>query len=81
MSTSYNIMRTRNIKLNIFLNEDERKKLKKPNKAKLSQSNLIRNLIEKYNDKNIYNLDIENIKSSILSVIKDLTNFKSKFKD
>ncbi len=39
-------MRKRNIKVNVFLNESEKKMLEeKSNKARLSQSDFIRNLI------------------------------------
>ena len=42
-------MRKRNIKINVFLNEYEKKMLEeKSNKARLSQSDFIRNLIRDY---------------------------------
>ena len=48
-------MRTRNIKLNVFLNEEEQKILKeKSNKARLSQSDFIRNLILNYSNNNSF---------------------------
>lgn len=47
-------MRTRNIKINVFLNEDEKELLMdKSKKAQLSQSDFIRNLIVGYNSKNL----------------------------
>ena len=43
------IMRKRNIKINVFLNEDEKRMLvEKSNKARLSQSDFIRKLINDY---------------------------------
>ena len=51
-------IRTRNIKLNVFLSEEEQKILKeKSNKAKLSQSVFIRTLILNYSNNN-FNLEI-----------------------
>ena len=42
-------MRARNIKINVYLNEEEKKMLEeKSTKTKLSQSDFIRNLIEDF---------------------------------
>lgn len=44
-------MRTRNIKINVYLNEDEKKMLEeKSNRVELSQSDFIRILISKYTE-------------------------------
>lgn len=64
-------MRKRNIKLNVFLNDGEKKMLEaKSNRARLSQSDLIRNLNIDYKIKtssifnketNVKEIDINNI--------------------
>ena len=64
-------MRKRNIKVNVFLNEEEKKMLKvKSNKARLSQSDFIRNLINDYANNNSKN-DTEKRKT-LLKNIEDL---------
>ena len=70
-------IRVRNIKLNVFLNEEEQKILKeKSNKARLTQSDFIRNLITEYDNNNLSNVDIENMKNVILSTINDLNKLR-----
>lgn len=52
-------MRTRNIKINVYINEEEKKMLKeKSNKNKLSQFDFIRNLIAKDNNYKIKNCNL-----------------------
>lgn len=70
-------IRIRNIKLNVFLNEEEQKLLKeKSNKARLTQSDFIRNLITEYDNTNLSNVDIEIINSVISSTIDDLKKIR-----
>lgn len=70
-------IRVRNIKLNVFLNEEEQKLLKeKSNKARLTQSDFIRNLITEYDNTNLSNVDIENINHVISSTINDLNKLR-----
>ena len=72
-------MRTRNIKLNVFLNEQEQKLLKeKSNKARLSQSDFIRMLIEDYSDESKHKININRINATIKSTIENLTKLKVK---
>ena len=67
-------IRTRNIKLNVFLSEEEKKLLKeKSNKAGLSQSEFIRNLILNYSNNNS-NLEIFEI--VISGTIDELVELK-----
>lgn len=70
-------IRVRNMKLNVFLNEEEQKLLKeKSNKARLTKSDFIRFLITEYDNNNLYNVDVENIKNVILSTINDLNKLR-----
>ena len=70
-------IRVRNIKLNVFLNEEEQKLLKeKSNKARLTQSDFIRNLITEYDNNDLSNVDINNIKNVISSTIDDLNKLR-----
>lgn len=70
-------IRIRNIKLNVFLNEEEQKLLKeKSNKVRLTQSDFIRNLITEYDNNNLSNVDIENINNVISSTIDDLNKLR-----
>lgn len=72
-------IRTRNIKLNVFLNEDEQKILKeKSNKAKLSQSGFIRKLIMHYTDDSLSKIDIEHLINSLSIVCNNLINLSNK---
>lgn len=70
-------MRKRNIKINVYLNEEEKKMLEvKSNKARLSQSDFIRNLI-------VNNCEIESLKKyddialSLTEIIINLSKLKS----
>lgn len=75
-------MRKRNIKLNVFLNEEEQKQLKEISKKyKISQSKLIRDIITNYTEKNISNKDIDTIINTISNTIKELTKLKKVWKD
>lgn len=68
-------MRKRNIKINVFLNEFEKKMLEeKSNKARLSQSDFIRKLINDYANNNSKN-DTEQ-REKLLKIIEDLTLLK-----
>lgn len=70
-------MRKRNIKINVFLNEDEKKMLEeKSNTAKLSQSDFIRKLIEKYYEYQPQKNDIDNAVISLSELIDNLSSFK-----
>lgn len=63
-------MRTRNIKLNVFLNEEEHNLLKfKTRKLEISQSTFIRKLIKDYEVNSKTKIDSNIIKS----IINDLT--------
>lgn len=69
------IMRKRNIKINVFLNEFEKKMLEeKSNKVRLSQSDFIRKLINDYANNNSKN-DNEK-REKLLKIIEDLTLLK-----
>lgn len=66
------IMRKRNIKINVFLNEFEKKMLEeKSNKARLSQSDFIKNLINDYTNNN----DTKK-REKLLKIIEDLSVLK-----
>lgn len=68
-------MRKRNIKINVVLNEFEKKMLEeKSNKARLSQSDFIRKLINDYTNNNSKN-DNEQ-REKLLKIIEDLTLLK-----
>ena len=72
-------MRTRNIKLNIFLDEYEKDMLiKKSNKLWLSQSGFVRKLILDYTSESISKSNIENIKSTIMFAIDNLIKLNIK---
>ena len=72
-------MRKRNIKINVFLNESEKKMLEeKSNKARLSQSDFIRNLIHNYTDDKSLEVDISNIVNNIFTITESLSKLKSK---
>ena len=73
------IMRKRNIKINVFLNEYEKKMLEeKSNKARLSQSDFIRNLIRDYTDDKPLEFDIVIVVNSIFNIASDLSKLKNK---
>ena len=72
-------MRKRNIKINVFLNEDEKQMLvEKSNKARLSQSDFIRNLIRDYTNDKPLEINIDNIVNNIFNITDDLSKLKSK---
>ena len=65
-------MRKRNIKINIFLNKIEKKMLiEKFNKAKLSQFDFIRKLINDYTKDDVLNNNLEE-KLQLLKIVGDL---------
>lgn len=67
-------MRKRNIKINVFFNEDEKKMLEeKSNKVGLTQSDFIRNLISKSTENIISQNDIENILNKLSQISTNLT--------
>ena len=69
-------MRKRNIKINIFLNEDEKQILvEKSNKAKLSQSDFIRKLINDYTNDDVIKNNLEK-KLQLLKIVEDLSLLK-----
>ena len=70
-------MRKRNIKINVFLNEDEKRMLvEKSNKARLSQSDFIRKLINDYTNDDVIKNNLEEEKVQLLKIIKDLSLLK-----
>ena len=70
------IMRKRNIKINVFLNEDEKQMLvEKSNKAKLSQSDFIRKLINDYTNDDVIKNNLEK-KLQLLKIVEDLSLLK-----
>lgn len=72
-------MRKRNIKVNVFLNDVDKKMLEeKSNKARLSQSDFIRFLIRDYTDDKSLEVDISNIVNNIFNITDDLSKLKSK---
>ena len=72
-------MRKRNIKINVFLNEDEKRMLvEKSNKARLSQSDFIRKLIRDYTNDKPLEINIDNIVNNIFNITDDLSKLKSK---
>lgn len=72
-------MRKRNIKINLFLNEAEKKMLEeKSNRARLSQSDFIRNLIRDYTDSKPLSTNIDNVLNNIFNITNDLSKLKIK---
>lgn len=70
-------MRTRNIKINVFLNEDEKESLMdKSKKAQLSQSDFIRNLIVEYYSYQLKESDVENFNIVLLKIVENLSILK-----
>lgn len=70
-------MRTRNIKINVFLNEDEKELLMdKSKKAQLSQSDFIRNLIVGYYSYQLKESDAENFNAVLLRIVENLSILK-----
>lgn len=73
-------MRKRNIKVNFYLNENEKNILnEKHKKAKLSQSDFLRYLIINYQNKNLSEDNIEDINNSLSKVINNLLVLKNRF--
>lgn len=71
-------MRKRNIKINVFLNKEEKKMfVTKSNRARLSQAGFIRKLINNYNDDNV--VDIRQIINALSENINCLIKIKNKF--
>ena len=71
-------MRKRNIKINVFLNEEEKKMLEeKSNIAKLSQSDFIRNLIKDFTYDKSIKIDVYNLANTISSTTNDLSKLKN----
>ena len=69
-------MRKRNIKINVFLNEDEKQMLvEKSNKAKLSQFDFIRKLINDYTNDDVIKNNLEK-KLHLLKIVEDLSLLK-----
>lgn len=72
-------MRARNIKINVYLNEEEKKMLEeKSTKTKLSQSDFIRNLIEDFDINYSSKNDIAGLTNIISENINNLTKLKNK---
>lgn len=72
-------MRRRNIKINVYLNETEKKMLKeKSSESKLSQSDFIRNLIDHFKEDSLSNSDISHIVYNLLEITDDLLKLKKK---
>lgn len=66
-------MRKRNIKINVFLNETEKKMLEEKSfKTKLSQSDFIRKLIDDFKINSLSNSDINYIAESLEKSIYEL---------
>lgn len=71
-------MRTRNIKINVFLNEEEKQMLvKKSNIAKMSQSDFFRMLIQDYSVDRILNKDLVEIVDNLNVVSNNLSKLSS----
>ena len=71
------IMRKRNIKINVFLNEDEKRMLvEKSNKARLSQSDFIRKLINDYANDDGTKSNLEEERVQLLKIIENLSLLK-----
>ena len=69
-------MRKRNIKINVFLDEEEKQMLvEKSNKAKLSQSDFIRKLINDYTNDDVIKNNLEK-KLHLLKIVEDLSLLK-----
>ncbi len=72
-------MRTRNIKINVFLNETEKKMLEEKSfKTKLSQSEFIRNLIDDFKINSLSNSNITYIADSLEESINKLLKLKKR---
>lgn len=72
-------MRTRNIKINVYLNENEKKILEeKSSKMELSQSDFLRMLIQDYSEKKILDKDIDEFIVSLSNVYSNLSELSNK---
>lgn len=72
-------MRTRNNKINVFLNDEEKQMLiTKFKKAKLSQSDFFRILIQNYTEKNMLNNNINEIVNSLSNIVNNLSILSDK---
>ena len=70
-------MRKRNIKINVFLNEDEKQMLvEKANKDRLSQSDFIRKLINDYANDDGTKSNLEEERVQLLKIIENLSLLK-----
>lgn len=70
-------MRKRNIKINVFLNEDEKRMLvEKSNKAKLSQSDFIRKLINDYANDDVTKSNLKEKNVQLLKIVENLSLLK-----
>lgn len=73
-------MRKRNIKINVFLNEDEKRMLvEKSNKSRLSQSDFIRKLINEYSNSKTTNNNTDEFVASLSKIIDNLLVLKNKW--
>ena len=71
------IMRKRNIKINVFLNEDEKQMLvEKSNKARLSQSDFIRKLINDYANDDVTKSNLKEKNVQLLKIVENLSLLK-----
>ena len=72
-------MRTRNIKINVYLNEEEKKMLEeKSSKLKLSHSDFIRNLIADFKEDSLSKQDINFIADSLQESVNELLKLKKR---
>lgn len=72
-------MRKRNIKINVFLNETEKKMLEEKSfKTKLSQSDFIRKLIDDFKINSLSNSEIVYIAESLEKSIYELPKLKKR---
>ena len=70
-------MRKRNIKINVFLNEDEKRMLvEKSNKARLSQSDFIRKIVNEYSNSKTTNNNTSEFIISLSEIIDNLLILK-----
>ena len=71
-------MRTRNIKINVYLNETEKKMLEeKSSKIKLSQSDFIRKLITEYYVSNITKNNLEKTVNPLSKIAEGFSSLKN----
>lgn len=71
-------MRTRNVKLNIFLDEYEKYVLiKKSNKLGISKTEFVRKIIYEFDESVLYKSDINKIHNEILEFIESLSKIRN----